>query len=159
MIRVLDIPGVPAIENRARLNSLAGVRQDFELERMVDLLIFKTLGFETRPEWLILDRDRDESTDDWVERMSANDDEVDDVEWWAERGWDIRGDEREILACFDLLEDSLICLEDGLGGVGKMQLEAKIWADRKAEETSRSSRSRSQDRAFLNLAQNRRRRA
>lgn len=156
MIRLLDLPGLPAIEARVRLNALTATRQDWDLVRMVEAFTSDVLGIQGNPGVILWDALAAEDEDE-IEDDADNDDEVPDVELWRQDGWDVRGEDGKELVCLTLIEDALEVVEAGLAPRSKVELEAMIWTARKEAETKPPARERARNQDFLQLGQRRRR--
>lgn len=174
MIRLLDIPGVLAIERRAKLNAVTGVRDDVDLERMVDAVYWN--WFNISPDYARgylrdLDLWIDQCAMEAAERgepQAENDDDEDAVTEWRADGWDITGEDQfqqTEAACFPLFEAALEVVEDPheTYGNSKVEMEAKLFALRKEAEREAqaraSAKNRARDQSFLALGQRRRRTA
>ncbi len=164
MIRLLDIPGIREIENRVRLNAKTiGKATDWDLERMVDAVVYNTLKIESRPSSLIWDAiERSGQDIEVVEPEYGSMDEDDEiaasrVQAWRKIGWDLTGDDGRELQCFSCFEDALVCIEARLSGLAKIEIEQIIWTTKKAAEVRATPKERARNQSFLSLGQARRR--
>lgn len=150
MIRLLDLPGVEAIETRLTLNELTGVREDHELANMVDKVIREVFGLGSRWdfEWSY---DNDNAEED--------DDDDDDITSWRKDGWDITLADGTEARCVDLLDWAMEVINSGVGGRPKLELERDMWAKAKEADTPADPRRAARDTQFLQLGGLRRRRA
>lgn len=158
MIRVRDLPDFDMIETRARLNTTTGVDndRDHELSGMISRFSAEVLGIEGDPFWAIHGWEAGLTEDQW------HDDDFDthgDPAWWRARGWDVLGADGRDLWCFKLIRQPLVCVQLGLGGTNKTELEARLWGIRKAREEASTPRRRALDKSFVALGEKRRRRA
>ena len=164
MIRLLDLPGVPQLEARVRLNATARVKaEDWDLTQKIAAFIEGVLGIEGAPDSLLLEHYYAELLRLGEEAYFAEycaddgDEDLSDVDAWLAEGWDIRGENGKKLLCFELIEDAIQCLESGVAGRSKTELEAMIWAARHRAEARPSLRERTQSQGFLKFGQRRRR--
>lgn len=155
MIRLLDLPGVQAIESRARLNALTATRNDHDLDRMVEKLQIEVLGVSSRPGAYLQAWD-DDLWDNGLEKDDEDDEAGTDIEIWRKDGWDITGDDGKELICFNLLQEALECIDLGLTGFPKIEIEASIWKARKANDTAVDPKVARHNQAFLQLGGRRR---
>lgn len=149
MIRLLDLPLVPEIENRIRLNAMVPTREtDHDLERMIERLVRETLGIPfpkyTYSDVLFPDGD-------YVE------DEDDDITSWRKDGFDIRGEDGAKLRCMEHLDWALEVVVAGRGERTRIEIEAEIWKRSKALDEAVNQNHRTKDRQFLDLGDRRRR--
>lgn len=152
MIRLLDLPLVPEIENRIRLNAMVPSREtDHDLERMIETLLRETLGVRLPSymysEALYADGDPDIDDDD------------DDITSWRKDGFDIRGEDGAELKCMDRIDWALEVVVAGLGERTRIEIEADLWKRSKALDDAVNQNQRAKDRQFLQLGGPRRRRA
>ncbi len=169
MIRLIDLPGVAEIEARVRLNATARIKgDDWDLARKVSALTEGVFGIKGDPAYVRLDYFSEEyfriGAEAYNAKYFAADDEetydLSDVESWLADGWDIRDANGQELLCFELFEDAVQCIEDGIAGRTKTELEAMIWSARKAPAPKKPSPGdKRRNQAFLDLGQRRRRRA
>ena len=163
MIRLLDLPSVPQIEARVRLNATARVKaEDWDLTQKIAAFIEGVLGIDGSPSSLLLEHYYAEllrlGDEAYFAKYCADDEEdLSDVDAWLAEGWDIRGENGKKLLCFELIEDAIQCLEIGVAGRPKTELEAMIWAARHRAEARPSLRERTQSQDFLKFGQRRRR--
>lgn len=158
MIRVLDLPGVRAIEARARLNALTATRVDHDLGHMVDHLLTEVLGLRGSPSSLLQAWD-DYLWDNGLQDTGEDDEDdgLSDIEIWRKDGWDITGEDGKELVCFNLLAEALECIDLNLGGFPKIEIEATMWKERKANDAAPDPRAAKHNQAFLQLGGRRRR--
>lgn len=152
MIRLLDLPGVRVIESRARLNALTASRNDHDLDRMVETFQVEVLGIPGRPGSYLQAWD-DYLWDNGLQEVDEAEDEaaLSDIEIWRKDGWDIAGDDGKELICFNLIQEALECIDLGLTGFPKIEIEAAIWKAMKANDTSVDPKVAKHNQAFLQL--------
>lgn len=172
MIRLLDLPGLAAIESRSQLNAVTAQRDDPELDRMVEAFIRDVLQVSGNTSEMLWEHDYHSSLAAGLSDadalafasgiLSGNDDDDDgltEIQSWQEDGWDIRRHDGTELICLPMIEDALQCINEGISGRSKVELEAMIWKNRKAEEAKVSPKERSRNQQFLSLGTSPRRRA
>lgn len=118
MVRLFDIPGIPAIENRTRLNALTGVREDHDLDRMILELIAEV--FALKPD-----------CDPYDVGFYIEDDDSDEdaITAWRQDGWDVTGPDGNILECLDRFAWNLAAAGEGLTQRSMIELEALAWGE------------------------------
>lgn len=148
MVRLFDIPGIPAIENRTRLNALTGVREDHDLDRMILELIAEV--FALKPD-----------CDPYDVGFYIEDDDSDEdaITAWRQDGWDVTGPDGNILECLDRFAWNLAAAGEGLTQRSMIELEALAWGERAAVKPKTDPRERARNQQFLNLGARRRRAA
>ena len=150
MIRLLDLPGVEAIENRLTLNQLTGVREDHELDRMVGRVIGEVFNVGCRWDWeWTPDNDNDLDSDE----------DIDDVTAWRRDGWDVTARDGSEARCLELLEWAMEVVQAGVGGRPKLEIERDMWARTKEAETRADPRRAAQNAQFVQLGGRGRRRS
>lgn len=169
MIRLIDLPGVAEIEARVRLNATARIKgDDWDLARKVSALTEDVFGIKGSPASVRMAYFTDEYFRLGAEAYDAKyfaptdeeSDDLSDIEAYLAEGWDIRDANGQELLCFELIEDAVQCVEDGIAGRTKTELEAMIWSARKAPTPKKPSQEdQRRNQAFLDLGQRRRRRA
>lgn len=152
MIRVLDLPLVPEIENRMKLDALVPSREtDHDLERMIERLVKETLGVPC-PSYMYFD---DLYSDDCVD----TDDDEDDIASWRKDGFDIRDEDGAVLKCLGRIDWALEVVVSGFGERTRIEIEADLWKRSKALDEAANQNHRAKDASFLKLGGRRTRRA
>lgn len=141
MIRLLDLPGVDAIETRLKLNRLTGVREDHELNAMIEAVIRGVFGLGSRYdyEWQYDNDNVDEDDDD------------DDITAWRKDGWDVTGPDGTEAMCVEVLDWAMEVITAGVGGRERLEIERDMWAKAKQADTPPDPRRQAKDSAFLKL--------
>lgn len=174
MIRLLDLPGLAEIEARVRLNALTANRGDPELDRMVEAFIRDVLQVVGNTADMLWEHYYFSSLDAGMGKSEAlavangtfayeygdDEPEITEIESWREDGWDVRGDDGAELICLPMIEEVLQCVDEGICGRSKVELEALIWTNRKAAEAAKlTPKDRARNQQFLSLGTPSRRRA
>jgi hypothetical protein len=153
MIRLLDLPLVPEIENRIRLNAMVPSREtDHDLERMIETLVRETLGCRL-PSYMYSDALYGDG--DYVD----DDDDDDDITSWRKDGFDIRGEDGAELKCMKRIDWALEVVVAGLGERTRIEIEADLWKRSKLLDEAVNQNHKAKDRQFLALGGRGRRRA
>lgn len=148
MIKLFDIPGIPAIENRTRLNTLTGVREDHDLDRMILELIAEV--FALKPD-----------CDPYDVGFYIEDDDGDEdaIAAWRQDGWDVTRPDGHILGCLDSFAWRMAAAGEGLTQRSMIELEALAWGARTAVKPKADASEKTRNQQFLNLGARRRRAA
>lgn len=153
MIRLLDLPLVPEIENRVTLHEMVPAREtDHHLEQMIDTLIRETLGVPY-PSYMYTDIIYGSPDDDDVE----DDSDDDDITSWRKDGFDVRGEDGKELRCLTRIDWALEVVIAGRADRSRLDIEASIWKRSKALDDAVNQNHKAKDQAFLQLGARRRR--
>lgn len=145
MIRLFDIPGIPEIENRMRLNALTGVREDHDLDRMILKVIAEVFALKSE-------------CDPYDVSFYIEDDDSDQeaVAAWRQDGWDVTRPDGQVLECLSRFAWNLAAASEGITKRSMVELEALVWGARNAASPNRDPREKARNHQFLSLGPRRR---
>lgn len=155
MIRLLDLPNIASIENKVTLDELTGVKDNHDLDRLVEVTITSVFGVEPWSEYDFGVEYYEAKDDDDGVRLTMSD------EAWAKAGWDVRDAAGKTLRCLPRFAESLAAVTLGVASKTVLEIEREAWQRaRQARPGDAQQRKRAEmDRSFASLGGRGRRRA